>query len=163
MPWPSYELQIRELAVSEMKKLQSSYTQSHYKNCLPISMLSIPYLKSGISDYPGVTFPNAKVIIGGYVDDEESQLSDNYITKIKAYSKDKMAKRDIPEFHAWIDLGNGDILDFVIMNFHAKSNHEDFMNYEKSQQYKIYYRQVLTDAKDVSEFFENHKSEMHRL
>ena len=145
-----------------MVKLQSTYPPEKSENCIAFSFASLNLLINGIEEYPDKKFPNAKLVIGSYVRDENEQLSTDLIDKIKSYSSDPLIN-DIPVFHAWVDLGHGDILDFVAPGLTADLNHFRFLNKERAIENKFYYRPVLTLEADTIAFFEKHKKENRNI
>ncbi len=105
-------------------------------NCLPVSLQGLSRVR--------LIYPNAKVVIG--------DLSQPDISQIDSISLFKDAKTEqCPSFHAWIDLGNGDVFDMVGPSWYNQS--DNYWDKTTAKKYDKEYFEVLSKTSDVYRFY----------
>ena len=105
-------------------------------NCLPASLQGLSRVRS--------IYPNAKVVIG-----RQSRVHISGIDPIILFKDAKIEQ--CPSFHAWIDLGNGDVFDMVGPSCYGKS--DIYWDKKTAKKYDKEYFDVLSKTSDVYRFY----------
>ncbi|MEF1225984.1 hypothetical protein QTO02_00220 [Vibrio fortis] len=118
--------------------------------CLPVCMGTIEHLKS--------LDANACIVIG---DIAESPLKKEHVSKIKNYPFNE-GKLDF-EYHAWFELGNGDILDLTGAKWleftYGIKNLAETLDRNSAKATGFDYFPVITSPQAVQGFYEKLKKE----
>jgi len=116
----------------------STWGNTLLANCLPASFCILDDVKK--------RFPEAFVVIGDIYKGDKNRIDPNALHNFK----DGVCKNK-PSFHAWIDLGSGDIFDVVGPSW-LDLNYQYF-DAETAAKEEVNYYSILTSEIDVSAFY----------
>lgn len=114
------------------------------RQCLPVSLYALSFIKE--------TYPDAYVVIGVISNNSQDLAVADHLLKFILQTEPIF----YPPYHAWIDLGQGDIADltlsatypdtFTIFQLMA-------MDRADAHNFGIDYKPVITDPVDIGKFF----------
>lgn len=107
-------------------------------NCLPASLQALDRVK--------LLHPHAKVVIGTQTKNNNLSIAKHPIVLFKDAKIDSR-----PTFHAWIDLGNGDVFDMVGPSWNNKS--EPYWDRATARKYCKGYYPILESTFEVYRFY----------
>lgn len=108
-------------------------------NCLPACLCILPEIKS--------QFPAATIVIG---DIDKCGNNQPNLLDFQHFLKGEIDRQ--PSFHAWIDLGNGDLFDPVGTSWLNEGG--TYLDASLAKKQGIHYYKCLTQAVDVSMFYQ---------